>query len=145
MEIYTIGFTKRSAQEFFGALKDAGIRRLIDVRLKNDSQLAGFARKRELPFFLDRLVGADYVHEPMLAPTNEMLSEYRGKLIPWQEYESRFLELMRARQIEEHIRQDLFTVPTVLLCSEFGAERCHRRLVAEYLAEAWGDVRIRHL
>jgi uncharacterized protein (DUF488 family) len=145
MEIYTIGFTKHSAEQFFGALKDAGIRRLIDVRLKNDSQLAGFTRRRDLPFFLDRLIQADYVHEQMLAPTEEMLSEYRRRLVPWQQYERRFLDLMRARQIEDHTGRGLFRVPSALLCSEFEPARCHRRLVAEYLAGAWGDIQIRHL
>lgn len=145
MEIFTIGFTQRSAQEFFGALGDAAIERLIDVRLKNDSQLAGFSRKRDLPYFLDRLVGAEYLHELLLAPTDELLSGYRKRRIPWLEYEARFLELMRVRRVEERLDRELFAVPTALLCSEYKADKCHRRLVAEYLSNAWSGIEIRHL
>jgi uncharacterized protein (DUF488 family) len=145
MEIYTIGFTQRSARGFFGALGEAGIRRLIDVRLKNDSQLAGFTRKRDLPFFLEHLVGAEYEHNLMLAPTDELLSSYRKRRISWSEYERSFVELIRGRHIENELDRALFRTPTVLLCSEPKPDQCHRRLVAEYLAEVWTDLKIAHL
>jgi uncharacterized protein (DUF488 family) len=145
MKIYSIGFTQRTAEEFFGALSAAGVRRLLDVRLNNTSQLAAFAKRDDLRFFLRELCGADYEHEPLLAPTQEMLDAYKKRKGAWSEYEREFLGLMRERRIEERVSREAFAVPTALLCSEFTAENCHRRLVMEYLAEAWGDVEIRHL
>ncbi len=145
MEIYTIGFTRKSAEEFFGQLKRAGIRRLIDIRLNNSSQLAGFTKCGDLPFFLRELCGADYRHEPLLAPTEELLSAIKKKTIGWEEYERRFLELMKERRVAKRLDRGLFETPAVLLCSEPTAKRCHRRLVAEYLQHAWGDVTIVHL
>jgi uncharacterized protein (DUF488 family) len=126
-------------------LKDAGIERLIDVRLNNASQLAGFARRADLPFFLEELCGAEYLHEPRLAPTREILDAYRKGKEGWPGYERDFLELLRERRVEDALDRDLFEVPTVLLCSEAGPEHCHRRLVLEYLDRAWGGIRAVHL
>jgi uncharacterized protein (DUF488 family) len=134
VEIYTIGFGGHSASEFFGALRSAAIRQLIDVRLNNVSQLAGFTKRDDLRFFLSEILGATYRHEPDLAPTQELLGAYRSKKISWAEYERSFLELMAERRIEDKFGLADVTSPTVLLCSEPTAERCHRRLVAEYLA-----------
>ena len=145
MEVYSIGFTKKSAADFFGALRKAGVRRLLDVRLNNSSQLAGFTKREDLPFFLREICGAEYRHEPRLAPTQELLDGYRKEKRGWPDYERRFRELMAERQIEQAIDRDLFAVPTVLLCSEPTADRCHRRLVLEYLQAKWGDLTIRHL
>jgi uncharacterized protein (DUF488 family) len=145
MEIYSIGFTQKTAECFFTTIKDAGIGLLLDVRLNNVSQLAGFAKRSDLAFFLRQICGADYLHEPLLAPTQEMLAAYRSKAISWQEYEVQFLSLMAERQVHCHLDRALFEKRTVLLCSEPTAERCHRRLVMEYLREKWGDVTISHL
>ncbi len=145
MEIYTIGFTKRSAAGFFGALKAAGVKQLIDVRLNNRSQLAGFTKRDDLAYFLREVCAADYCHEPLLAPTQEILDAYKKSKGSWEEYERRFLELMAAREVEECISRGLFAVPTVLLCSEATPEHCHRRLVAEYLRDHWSAVEIIHL
>lgn len=145
MEIYTAGFTKKSAAQFFGALKTAGIQRLIDVRLNNSSQLAGFTKKRDLAFFLMEICQIEYMHEPLLAPTEEMLKRYKKHKGSWEEYEQEFLALMKERKIEEHIQPDLFDRPTVLLCSEATAEHCHRRLVVEYLQKKWGNIEVKHL
>ena len=145
MEIYTIGFAKKSAEAFFGALRKAGIKRLVDIRLNNTSQLAGFTKRDDLKFFLKELCNSEYIHEPLLAPTLEILNSYKKKKISWQEYEQRFLELMSERKIEEKIDQSLFNGPTVLLCSEPKADRCHRRLVLEYLQNNWGNLKIMHL
>lgn len=142
---YTIGFTKRRAPEFFGALKQAGIKRLVDVRLNNSSQLAGFTKREDLPYFLEVICGAEYVHEPLLAPTQELLDAYRKNRISWQDYERAFLGLMAERHIEDNLRRGLFDIPSVLLCSENTAERCHRRLVLEHLQQKWGDLKIVHL
>jgi uncharacterized protein (DUF488 family) len=143
--IYSIGFTQRSASEFFLTLREAGIRRLLDVRLNNTSQLAAFAKRDDLRFFLRELCDAEYEHQPLLAPTQEMLDSYKKQKGAWGNYETRFLALMRERHIEDHISRASFTTATALLCSERTAEHCHRRLVLEYLAEAWGGVSIVHL
>lgn len=145
MEIYTIGFTQRTAASFFGALRARGIKRLIDVRLNNSSQLAGFTKREDLRYFLKELCGADYLHEPLLAPTQEILDSYKKNGAKWSEYERRFLALMNERRPETKVDRKLFNVPTVLLCSEAKPEHCHRRLVAEYLQSKWGDVDIIHL
>lgn len=145
MEIFTIGFTKKSAAEFFGRLRRHGIRRLVDVRLNNVSQLAGFAKREDLQFFLQEICDIEYVHEPLLAPTQEMLDRYKKLKGAWSDYEREFLHLMAARRIEQEISPSLFAAPAVLLCSEHTAEHCHRRLVAEYLREKWGDVVASHI
>ena len=145
MEIYTIGFTKKSACEFFETLKRAGIRHLIDVRLNNQSQLAGFTKRGDLEYFLRQICGAEYHHQPILSPTKELLDGYRKKEIPWEDYETQFVALLGERQVEKAIDRQLLEVPTVLLCSEPTADHCHRRLVAEYLGGKWGGARIVHL
>ena len=145
MEIYSIGFTQSTAANFFGRLRQAGIKRLLDVRLNNVSQLAGFAKRDDLSFFLKDLCEAEYLHEPLLAPNQDMLDTFKKQKGSWQEYERRFLSLMSHRKIEEKIDKHLFDIPTVLLCSEHTAEHCHRRLVLEYLQDKWGDLEIKHL
>jgi hypothetical protein len=125
-------------------LKSAGIERLLDVRLNNASRLAGFARRADLPYFLERLCGAEYLHEARLAPTREILDAYR-KGGGWPGYERAFLDLLQERRIEETLDRNLFEVPTVLLCSEARAGHCHRRLVLEYLDREWGGIRAVHL
>ncbi len=145
MEIYTIGFTRKSARQFFESLRGVGIKRLVDVRLNNTSQLAGFAKRGDLEYFLQELCGAEYLHLPGLSPAKEMLDAYHKKTLAWEAYESRFLELLAERGAERLVDPGLFAVPTVLLCSEPSAERCHRRLVAEYLGSQWGGARIVHL
>jgi len=125
-------------------LKKTGIKRLLDVRLNNSSRLAGFARRADLPFFLKELCGAEYLHEPRLAPTREILNTYREGG-GWPNYEGAFLDLLRDRRVEETLDRNLFEVPTVLLCSEATADYCHRRLVLEYLDHEWGGIRAVHL
>lgn len=145
MEIYSIGFTQKTAEQFFSLLKSAGIRRLLDVRLNNVSQLAGFAKRQDLPFFLNQICQAEYRHEPLLAPTQDILDSYKKKKGSWPEYESKFLALLAERRIEDALDRSLFSIPTVLLCSEPSPERCHRRLVLDYLKEKWRDLRAVHL
>lgn len=145
MEISTIGFAGHGAESFFGGLISSGIQQLVDVRINNVSQLAGFAKRDDLRYFLGQLGGIAYVHEPRLAPTAELLKRYRDKHMSWPQYEREFLSLMADRRIEDAITPELFEKPTVLLCSEHDPDRCHRRLVAEYLRDHWGDVQIRHL
>ena len=145
MEIYTVGFTKKTAAQFFGSLRQANIKRLVDVRLNNSSQLAGFAKKDDLPFFLDEICHIEYQHEPLLAPTQDMLDAYKKQKGSWQDYQQHFLALLRDRRVEERINPKLFEIPTVLLCSEATAEHCHRRLVLEYLQEKWGNLDIIHI
>ena len=145
MEIYSIGFTQTTAERFFKRLADAGVTRLLDVRLNNTSQLAGFAKAKDLPYFLQELIGATYEHEPLLAPTQGLLDEYKKRKGDWSAYEAQFLELMASREIESRLSISDFHTPTALLCSEATAEHCHRRLVCEYLAGRWPDVHPVHL
>jgi uncharacterized protein (DUF488 family) len=145
VEIYTIGFTQTTAERFFDRLAEAGVKRLLDVRLNNSSQLAGFAKAKDLPFFLDRLIGAEYRHEPMLAPTQELLDAYKKRKGDWAAYEHGFLQLMQKRRIESRLSRSDFETPTALLCSEPTPEQCHRRLVCEYLATHWPGLQPVHL
>jgi uncharacterized protein (DUF488 family) len=144
MKLYTIGFTKKSAETFFETLKKAGARRVLDVRLNNLSQLAGFAKKQDLAYFLATICSMEYEHRPILAPTQDMLDAYKKLRGSWSDYERKFLELMRDRGIEREIPQELIA-DACLLCSEDKPVHCHRRLVAEYLKNNWGDVEIMHL
>jgi uncharacterized protein (DUF488 family) len=161
VDLYTIGFTKKSAEQFFGLLRVHGVRRVIDIRLRNQTQLAGFTKKDDLAYFL-RLHKIEYVHEPLLAPTAELLDAYRGAKrlssrdpepvsgpgggrIGWEEYEKRFIALLEERRIEKAIKKSDFRKPSALLCSEPTPEQCHRRLVAEHLAKRWPGVTVHHL
>ena len=145
MKLMTIGFTQTSAERFFGRLADAGVRRVIDVRLKPHSQLAGFAKSGDLGFFLRAVGDIDYVHQPLLAPTLDILEAYREKRIDWPAYEQKFTRLMKQREIEARLDPTLYD-GGCLLCSEADPQHCHRRLVAEYLGREWGvPMDIRHL
>ncbi|MCC5804911.1 MAG: DUF488 domain-containing protein [Opitutales bacterium] len=144
MKLHTIGFTKKDAEKFFGLLKHSGVRRVVDVRLNNVSQLAGFAKKQDLEFFLKEICGIDYVHLPALAPTKDILDAYKKAKGDWSEYEKRFLALMEERRIEEQVPKEVVD-HGCLLCSEDKPHHCHRRLVAEYLKDHWGDIEISHL
>lgn len=142
--LLTIGFTQRSAEGFFGALQAAGVKNLIDIRLHNTSQLSGFAKQDDLRYFLDTIAGIGYRHEPLLAPTEEILSGYRKKAINWAEYDTQFLALLKERGIARHYRPSELD-DGCLLCSEAKPTHCHRRLVAEYLQQHWPEVEIVHL
>ena len=144
MNLYTIGFTKKSARTFFGLLQKSDAERLVDVRLNNVSQLAGFAKRDDLEYFLAEICGMDYSHELQLAPTQAMLDDYKKHGARWVDYERWYTDLITERRIEERISRD-FLDKSVLLCSEPAEHHCHRRLVAEYLAQRWGDVIIEHL
>jgi uncharacterized protein (DUF488 family) len=144
MKVFTIGFTKKSAQRFFDLLRSSGAKRVVDVRLNNVSQLAGFAKRDDLAYFLKEICGMEYVHLPMLAPTQEMLDEYKKRRGDWQTYETQFLGLMKQRRIEDTIPRET-VADGCLLCSEDKPHQCHRRLVAEYLKQHWGDVDVSHL
>ena len=144
MKVFTIGFTKKSAPDFFDLLRQAGIRRVVDVRLHNVSQLSGFAKKDDLAYFLQELCGVEYLHLPELAPTGDMLDAYRKQHRDWETYEGRFIALMQQRRIEETVSKNLIA-DGCLLCSEDEPRHCHRRLVAEYLGRHWGNLEIVHL
>lgn len=145
MEVYSIGFTKKKAEQFFTLLKDHGIRRVLDVRLNNVSQLAGFSKRDDLRYFLREICGAEYISEPLLAPTQDILDAYKKKKGDWADYEKKFRALIVARQIEEKLDRSVFSVPTALLCSEPTAEHCHRRLILEYLQQHWPGLTIHHI
>lgn len=143
-QLFTIGFTKKNAETFFDKLRNAGVKRLIDIRLNNVSQLAGFAKRDDLIFFLKELCNCDYRHMPNFAPTKEILDAYKKKEIGWNEYVKRFSRLIIERGIENKITADELN-NACFLCSEPTPEQCHRRLVAEYLKEKLGDIVIKHL
>ncbi|MGB8261891.1 MAG: DUF488 domain-containing protein [Terracidiphilus sp.] len=145
MEIYSIGFTQKTASQFFGTLKENRIERLLDVRLNNTSQLAGFAKVSDLPYFLREICNADYEHEPLLAPTQDILDAFKKRKGDWEVYTEAYLSLIRSRKVEEILSKESFESRTVLLCSEATAEHCHRRLALEYLQKHWEGVIVRHL
>lgn len=144
MKLFTIGFTNKSAEEFFSRLQRAGVKRVVDVRLNNTGQLAGFSKRDDLKFFTRSILGAEYLHLPILAPTQEMLDEYRKEKRGWPDYEEKFLNLIKEREIEKNVSREALE-NSCLLCSEDKPHLCHRRIVAEYLRDKWGDLHIEHL
>jgi uncharacterized protein (DUF488 family) len=144
MKLFTIGFTKKSAEQFFSLLKQEGLTKVVDTRLNNVSQLAGFTKKDDLKFFLKEVLEIDYFHMPMLAPTKDILDEYKKNGGDWSTYERKFVDLVKSRKIELKIEKEVLS-GACLLCSEPTPHHCHRRLVAEYLSDKWGDVAINHL
>jgi uncharacterized protein (DUF488 family) len=143
--VSTIGFTKSSANNFFERLLKAGVKKIVDVRLHNTSQLSGFAKADDLRYFLVKLGNIEYVHEPLLAPTDEMLSAYKKRKGSWDTYQSDFTNLMARRQIESKFTPGQFD-GTCLLCSEAKPHHCHRRLICEYLNEKWRNaLEVHHL
>jgi uncharacterized protein (DUF488 family) len=144
MKIYTIGFTKKSAEKFFKLLRQPDLVRLVDIRLNNVSHLAGFTKMKDLKFFLREINDIDYVHLPELAPTKDILDAYKKNGGDWAVYEKQFLELMATRRVEKKVDKS-FLDGGCLLCSEPTPENCHRRLAAEYLKDKWDGVEIQHL
>ncbi len=144
IHLYTIGFTKKSAKEFFGKLQEADVKKVIDIRLYNVSQLAGYTKRDDLAYFLRAIAGIEYVHETRFAPSEELFNALKKEGGDWSVYEKDFNKLIAKRKIEELFPKKFFD-NACLLCSEDKPEHCHRRLVAEYLAKKWGDVEIRHI
>lgn len=144
MKVFTIGFTQKSAEQFFARLQQPGLLRVVDARLNNVSQLAGFTKKDDLRFFLRQIANLDYVHLPQLAPTRDILDAYKKNGGDWNVYERQFLALLAQRRVEETLDRGLIE-GGCLLCSEASQEHCHRRLAAEYLGKHWGGLEIIHL
>ncbi len=144
MRLFTIGFTKKSAEEFFAILQNAGVSRIVDVRLNNTSQIAGFAKARDLKYFLHAIAGIDYVHIQDFAPTQDILDDFKKKMCSWAEYERRFVDLMVERRVAETAVK-LLRDRDCLLCSEHIPEHCHRRLVAEQIQKHSDNVEVIHL
>ena len=139
VRVATIGFTKKTARDFFDRLRRAGVKKLFDVRLHNTSQLSGFAKADDLAYFLDTICGIKYVHQPMLAPADDFLKAYKKHGGEWRDYERQFLALMEERKIEQQLTPEMLD-GVCLLCSEDKPHHCHRRLVCEYLTSKWGPV-----
>lgn len=137
MKVYTIGFTQKSAQRFFELLRKAHVKRVVDVRLNNTGQLAGFSKHDDLIFFLREIGGIDYVHLPELAPTADILDAYKKHKGSWEVYEQEFLSLMEKRRIDQTVARDIID-GGCLLCSEHKPHHCHRRLVVDFLQKKWG-------
>lgn len=144
VKLYTIGFTRKSAEHFFSTLERAGVKRIVDVRLNNVSQLAGFAKRDDLAWLSKRIAGIEYVHRLDLAPTDAMLARHQRAETTWDDYAKAFRSLLEARHIDDTLPRELVD-GACLLCSEHTPDHCHRRIVAEYLRERWGDVDIAHL
>lgn len=136
IKIFTIGFTGSTAENFFSRLRGAGVKKVIDTRLWADTQLSGFAKKRDLPFLLQNLSGAAYEHKIDLAPSEDILKDFKSKKIGWPEYESRYLRLLHDRHIADTLTQN-DVADTCFLCAEKTPHHCHRRLLAEYLQKEW--------
>ncbi len=145
MDVFSIGFTQRSASEFFGTLRTCKIERLLDVRLSNTSQLAGFAKQADLAYFLKEICAAEYEHQPLLAPSEELFRAYRKEKGSWEALARGYLRLLKDRKIETVLARADFKKRTVLLCSEATPEHCHRRLALEYLQQHWPEIIIHHL
>lgn len=147
MNVFTIGFTKKSAKTFFELIKKNDINLLIDIRLNNVSQLAGFTKGKDLEFFLKEICQCKYIHEINFAPTKDILDDYKSKRISWQEYESKFIYLLNKRDVISLFSTKGFLnhKNICLLCSEPTSEKCHRRLLAEYLREKFSNINIIHL
>jgi uncharacterized protein (DUF488 family) len=144
MKLFTIGFAKKSAETFFTTLQLAGVKLLVDIRLNNTSQLAGFTKRDDLRYFAMAICHIDYVHLPELAPTQDILNAYKKHKGNWESYEKQFLDLMARRKVEEKVQREMLD-GACLLCSEDKPNHCHRRLLAEYLKKKWGDLEIQHL
>lgn len=145
VQVATIGFTGKTAQAFFDLLANAKVHTVLDVRLSNTSQLAGFAKKQDLSFFLDRLCGTAYVEMRELAPEPSLLQRYQAKQLSWDDYTADYLELLAKRRVESSLDLNLFR-SACLLCSEHLPHRCHRRLALEYLNSRWDNrLKITHL
>ena len=144
IDLFTIGFTKKSAKTFFTRLKKVGVKRVLDVRLNNVTQLAGFAKRDDLKFFLHELCDCEYIHIPRLAPTKEILDNFKKNIIDWNRYEYEFNNLLLSRKAENIVSPDVLN-RACLLCSEHTADNCHRRLIAEYLKKHYDQIEIKHL
>lgn len=145
VDLTTIGFTKSNAENFFERLLKAGVKKVVDVRLHNTSQLAGFAKAEDLAYFLKKIGGIQYIHQPLLAPTDSILKAYKKDKGDWSVYQGRFLQLMEDRKIEQRLKPEMLE-GACLLCSEATPHYCHRRLVCEYLNDKWGSpLKVRHL
>jgi uncharacterized protein (DUF488 family) len=144
IKLYTIGFTGKSAEKFFNLLRNSGVKKIVDTRINNVSQLAGFAKGSDLKFFAGEIGHMGYEHNIDFAPTKELLTRYRDKKMTWEQYEIEYLNLIDMRKIAQKTNVDLLH-ENCLLCSEHAPEQCHRRLLAEYLKHVKNDIQIIHL
>jgi uncharacterized protein (DUF488 family) len=145
--LYTIGFTKKSAEEFFTLLRENDVRMLLDIRLNNTNQLAGFTKQQDLAYFTRELLGIPYVHDPRFAPQAETISTYRKGKGAFGPFREEFMKTMEERRIREVIRADYSDRldRCCLLCSEKDADSCHRKIVAELMQEVYPDLEVIHL
>lgn len=144
MELFTIGFAGKSAETFFTSLMKTGVKKVIDIRLNNVSQLAGFTKKNDLKYFLKVIANTEYEYVPQLAATKELMDGYRGGKISWEEFEATYLALLEERQVLKTLKPEGFD-KGCLLCSEAKSDHCHRRLAAEWLQAKWGGIEVKHI
>lgn len=144
MKLYTIGFTKKTAEQFFNLLEKNNVKRVIDVRLNNKSQLAGFTKEDDLKYFLKAIADIDYSHMLLFAPTDEMLKKYQNNEMSWEDYQREYIHLLDSRDVINNFDHQLLR-DACLLCSEPKPDKCHRRLLAEYLQLIINDLEIIHI
>lgn len=145
IRLYTIGFTGKTAEDFFTLLQKAGVSKVIDTRINNVSQLAGFAKSQDLEYFLRSIAGIQYEHNLDMAPTKELLSSYRDKELTWDQYEKKYIALLEQRNVARYAAQPIYLDASCFLCSEHEPDHCHRRLLAEYLQRINTSIEINHL
>ena len=146
MKLYTIGFTKKTAKEFFDLLIKNKIKTIIDIRRNNNSQLSGFTKENDLKYFLKKISNINYIHLINFAPDQELLKEYRDKKINWDQFEQKYMKQLNDPNLWKNLDIDSFK-DGCLLCSESSPEKCHRRLLAEFLLNNYLDksIQIIHL
>jgi uncharacterized protein (DUF488 family) len=144
IKLYTIGFTKKTARQFFELLKKNNIKKLIDVRINHASQLAGFAKGADLEYFAEEICGIKYEHIADFAPTKELLSDYQNKKIDWTEYQKIYRSIIETRKVIETYNFEDFD-DACFLCSEPTADQCHRGILVEYFWEINPQIQIVHL
>ena len=144
MTLFTIGFTQSTAENFFSRLKKAKVKILLDTRLNNQSQLAGFAKKDDLPYFLSKIAKIKYSHMPQLAPSKTILDDYRHKKISWKVYEKRYLELIKKRNVKKLFKLSQLK-DACFLCSEAKPDHCHRRLLSDFFMQKFKKLKVVHL
>ena len=146
MNLYTIGFTKKTAEAFFSLIQYSGVDMLIDIRLNNNSQLAGFSKGNDLEYFLSAICGCKYTYDELFAPTKDLMDGMKQKSISFDEFQAAFRKILDSRKAAEHFVNEYQSIGSVcLLCSEEVPDKCHRRIVAEYLADKLQGISIIHL
>lgn len=146
INLYTIGFTKKTAEKFFNLLIDNNVEKVLDIRLNNTSQLSAFAKYPDIEYFLKEIAGIGYIHDKNFAPDKNTLISYKKGEITWEDYIEEFEASMQERDIEEYIAEKYSNINNYcLLCSEATPVNCHRSLLAQIFKRNIGKIEIKEL